>query len=412
MPPYCTECQELYDNASDPKPKRKLALYNLKTEKTAILCGLHKKKDMINVIAIRCGGCGKMASFPGNYCKKCFVKNNPGVKPVDNTKKCQFKDCQKHPMFNKIGERDAIYCLPHARLVFGENNFENVVKKQCECGKRIKSCEIHGDGKRGGFYKSYEKVVALLASVSLHFPDHYTKELFDAAVKKSTDRPSEARHPIVSIDGLKKIGQVISEFRERSPEKLQEDETKFATFRDEIGERFGHIVISCKFVGTNYGQCVYTCGFCGANDQVSSIFHLQRSEATGRCNKCCNWLEYDDVCADFLENRNFTMVMTREEFYDAYKVSSYQNTKVTVQCKCADKGIFTVPMDSLLKKSDGRRGGCDACTDERRAATNMDRYGVPHAIQNPEMYEKASKHHHTTLYITFRKRSVSTRIRI
>ncbi len=228
---FCIDCQKLYDNASDPKPKRKLALYNLKTEKTAILCGLHKKKDMINVISIRCG-CGKIASFPGNYCKKCFVKNNPGVKPIDNMKKCQYKDgqkdCQKHPNYNKPGEKRGIYCLPHAILVWGINNFENVVKKQCECGKRIKSCEIHGDGKRGGLYKSYEKVVALLASVSLHFPDHYTKELFDAAVKKSTDRPSEARHPIPSIDGMRRILDVISEFRERSPEEVHEHEKRFA----------------------------------------------------------------------------------------------------------------------------------------------------------------------------------------
>ncbi len=63
------------------------------------------------------------------------------------------------------------------------------------------------------------------------------------------------------------------------------------------------------------------------------------------------------------------MVMTREEFYDAYKTSSYQQTVITVQCKCADKSVFTTTMDSLLKKGNGRRGGCDACTENRSVAT-------------------------------------------
>jgi hypothetical protein len=393
---YCIDCQELYDKASDPKPKRIHANFNIATKKTAKYCNTHKKEGMVDVRHAKCE-CGERANYSSISCKKCFVKNNPDVKPVNTNKKCQFENCPKHPNFNKIGEQGGVYCKPHALRVFGENNFENVVTKICECGKYVTGCKIHGNrknrpvrAKRVGLYRSYEKIVSALALIPLHFPDHYTEELFDTAVK-SVHTPNEARHPIVSIDGMKKIGEVLSEFRKRSPKKLQEDETRYAIFRDEIGKRLGHIVMSCKFAGINYGQCIYTCGFCGAKDQVSSIFHLQRSNATGRCNKCCNWLEYDDVCADFLENRNFTMVMTREEFYDAYKASSYQETAITVQCKCDAENIFTTTMDSLLKKGNGGRGGCDACTGERRAATNMDRYGVPHAIQNPDVFEKHGK---------------------
>ncbi len=368
--PYCTECQELYDKASDPKPKRKLALYNLKTEKTAILCGLHKKKDMINVISIRCG-CGKIASFPGNYCKKCFVKNNPGVKPIDNAKKCQFKDCQKHPKYNEPGEKRGIYCLPHAILVWGYN-IENVTT---------------GHRPVIPFYQSYAAVVTALASFSLHFPDDYTENMFDVAVK-AAKRPYFARHPIVAIEGLKRIIDVISEFRQRSPEEVQEYEKKFTAARDEIKEKTGHIITSCKFVGISPTTCTYTCGFCGTENQSRKISDFLKAAAIGTrpgCSKCCHWPEYDDVCADFIQNKNFVMAMTREEFYAQYMVSSYESTQITVQCKCELKAIFTARIGNL-QSHDTR--GCATCSENRRAKTSLERYGVPYPMQHPDVIDK------------------------
>ncbi len=184
-------------------------------------------------------------------------------------------------------------------------------------------------------------------------------------------------------DGKKQM----SEIRKKSLEIAQEqnDEKRFQMLRDEIKERTGHVLTSCHFGGTTPTKCEYTCGLCGADKQSSYLSHMK----TNRCGICRNWPEYDEVCTDFRDNKNFTMEMTRSEFYDAYKVKIYRRSAhITVRCKCTHGLVFTSALNNLKSET---TQGCSACNNDRRAATMLENHGVVHALQNPELLDKATK---------------------
>ncbi len=81
-------------------------------------------------------------------------------------------------------------------------------------------------------YSSYDSVTSCLASQPLYFPDDYTKDMFDDAVKRA-DCASHAVHPILSIDGQKiigkTIGQIMSKFRDEQVKQAHADEKKSLT---------------------------------------------------------------------------------------------------------------------------------------------------------------------------------------
>ncbi len=235
-------------------------------------------------------------------------------------------------------------------------------------------------------YKSYDEVVAILAVIPLRFHDYYTEDMFNTTVKCSIS-PSAAIHPIISITRKTPICKVISEFRKQSPEEVREYEEKFSVIRNEIEQKIGHILTWCKFGGMYSGQCCFTCGFCGAENQSSTIQCLRKPTAIGRCIICMNWSNYDDLCADFEANKNFTMAMTRDAFYAQYKINS-KCIQLTVRCKCEDGSIFTSWMTAL--KSGGTQG-CNACRNARCATTSLERYGVPSPMQHPDVLEKQTK---------------------
>ncbi len=249
-------------------------------------------------------------------------------------------------------------------------------------------------------YKSYDVVVTALTMISLRFPNDYTEAMFDAEVK-GTKFACDARHPVETIDGEPIDGQttdgnhrichVFSEYRKKSDEEMQEHEERFNMLRDEIQTKFGHVITYHKSGGINSGQCRFTCGFCGTKDQTSSIRGLRGSKASDRCKKCRMWQKYDDLCADFEATKNFTMAMTRNEFYDEYKKTAY-NINVTVRCKCEYKGVFTSRMTHL---KNGLTKGCNACKNNRRETTSIVRYGVPYPMQNLDVMDKNFKSAHS-----------------
>ncbi len=79
-------------------------------------------------------------------------------------------------------------------------------------------------------YRSYDSVTSCLATQSLHFPDDYTKDMFDDAVKRKADwaRFSCSLYTVVSIDGQKTIGktigQIMSKFRDAQVKQAHADE--------------------------------------------------------------------------------------------------------------------------------------------------------------------------------------------
>ncbi len=247
---------------------------------------------------------------------------------------------------------------------------------------------------RSTIYRSYDAIVAQLASISqsasidLRFPSDYTKDMFDATVELA-QYPNEAKHPVVSIDGLQKIGMVISEFRKKTPKEIQQHEKKVTMVRDKIKNKLGHTITWCQFGGLRSNQCIFTCGFCGTDNQSTTISALLSPTAVGRCTKCCSWSEYDDVCDNFAQTKNFTMAMTRGEFYAQYHIKERSKAvRITVKCKCVDECVFTAILGDL---QNGGTQGCKKCTDKRRTATSMDHYGVPNPMQHPNVLEKHIK---------------------
>lgn len=237
-------------------------------------------------------------------------------------------------------------------------------------------------------YRSYDDMVTQLAVLSLRFSDDYTKEMFDVAVNKAK-YPNNAIHPIPSITGKKRICKVITEFREKTSKKIQEDQKKFELARDEIKNKSGHIIISCQFGGLYPGKCRFTCGYCGADNQ-SCIPNLRKSlgRLSGRCQKCMLWADYDELCADFEQNKNFTLAMTHEQLLAEYRANSYKCIRVTVRCKCEHGELFTARLGHLRH---GDTQGCNGCKLDRQAATNVERHGVPNPMQHPDILDKAIK---------------------
>ncbi len=232
-------------------------------------------------------------------------------------------------------------------------------------------------------YRSYESVTSCLATQSLYFSDDYTKDMFDDAVRRA-DCASHAVHPIDTINGRKQIGEIMSKFRDQLVIQARADEKKeFEATRVEIEQRLGHVITSCSMGGKRSGKCEYTCGTCGHN-QSSFLHHLQKSTATNRCNNCCNWPDYDDVCTDFFNNKNFTMVTTRHEFLTLYRTKKCQEpVKITVKCKCEKEGVFTAAINLL---NNGSIGGCSLCTASRRASTILEQ-----SAQNNTISESRKK---------------------
>jgi hypothetical protein len=63
------------------------------------------------------------------------------------SKKCEFKGCTKHPVFNLSGEKQAKYCETHK-----ENNMINIKSKKCEFEGCIKQPAFNLEGEKQGKY--------------------------------------------------------------------------------------------------------------------------------------------------------------------------------------------------------------------------------------------------------------------
>ena len=98
-----------------------------------------------------------------------------------------------------------------------------------------------------------------------------------------------------------------------------------------------------------------------------------------KCQDCGNNRKknYEEVFK-IVEDNGLKLNMSEEKFNDVYKG---MNSPITILCKC-DKE-YTVRINDV---KNGR--SCKECGLEKIINTNMERYGVPYAIQNEEIKEK------------------------
>ncbi len=106
-------CQ--YENGCD-----KIPYYNIKTEKNAKFCIIHKTDEMINIknkgkLCQFENGCDIIASFnnigetKGLYCS---IHKKPNMIDIIH-KKCLFDGCNHQPSFNFKGNKTPLYCATH-----------------------------------------------------------------------------------------------------------------------------------------------------------------------------------------------------------------------------------------------------------------------------------------------------------
>jgi len=100
--------------------------YNFKDEPYAIFCVTHAKKNMINIVSIRCLKCDKIPCYnfkdelKGIYCQEHALNGMRDIK----SRRCL--NCDKQPCYNIEGMKYGIYCVSHAL-----SGMKNVTNRKC-----------------------------------------------------------------------------------------------------------------------------------------------------------------------------------------------------------------------------------------------------------------------------------------
>ena len=112
----------------------------------------------------------------------------------------------------------------------------------------------------------------------------------------------------------------------------------------------------------------YRC-VCG-EESSTYVGNLKRPDRKAQCPKCQNKkLDHEIIMRDF-ELRGCVLLTPREE---------YQNNKQNLRYRCSCGAEAEIRYQDLLR---GRR--CPSCRNDRRIATNMERYGHSRSeIKNP-----------------------------
>jgi hypothetical protein len=118
---YCKEHKNIEDNLIDIRHKNNYCKSCLYTQGT--FGYINDKKNL--------------------FCKNC--KNDDMIDVIH--KKCLFKNCDKHPIFNFEGETKPIYCSDHK-----ESNMIDVINKKCLFEKCIKQPAFNFEGETNAIY--------------------------------------------------------------------------------------------------------------------------------------------------------------------------------------------------------------------------------------------------------------------
>lgn len=145
------------------------------------------------------------------------------------------------------------------------------------------------------------------------------------------------------------------------------DGERFQKLYDEIFESTGH---KLKSLGKDR-KISYDCGNCGSTNK-SFIGNIKKS--VGTCPSC----QTDSFKKDIT-------VVKNEIEKAGFEFVSYKNCK-EAELKCSKGHNFVTTMHFVR---DGR--GCPKCAPDRRAETNIERYGSENVMHNATVFSKAKK---------------------
>jgi hypothetical protein len=155
--------------------------------------------------------------------------------------------------------------------------------------------------------------------------------------------------------------------------KGKDPNERFEKIKAEVEASSGHVLLELR-AGK---KCVFRCGSCGA-EKESEVPNLMRS--TGACSSCKGVFrkktedEVEEELRDVLENLG--LEPTR------YRVVRYMGNKV-VDFECDKNHLFRGSFSGIKR---GR--GCPSCAPDRRAETNLKKYGTKCVFQNEEIKAK------------------------
>jgi hypothetical protein len=150
--------------------------------------------------------------------------------------------------------------------------------------------------------------------------------------------------------------------------KGTKSQDRFETLKDELLDKTGHILLTLS----TGRKITYQCGNCNAQNE-SYVSNLLKKGRTKFCPKCQN---------DGNKNTIEDVEEKLRELDINYTVESYVNNK-EIEMRCDQGHLFKGVLHDLHRN---RR--CPHCAPERRAKTNIDKYGCENPFQNNGVKQK------------------------